>query len=75
MQGDANTDTSPTYIFGGRQGGQPVVGNVKVGNVYRGNNVLTIRMVREDGSNFTNAHTGPCCIMLRNVVISGTSQS
>lgn len=75
MQGDANTDTSPTYIFGGRQGGQPVVGNVKVGNVYRGNNVLTIRMVKEDGSNFTNAHTGPCCIMLRNVVISGTPLS
>lgn len=75
MQGDANTDTSPTYIFGGRQGGQPVVGNVKVDNVYRGNNVLTIRMVREDGSNFTNAHTGPCCIMLRNVTIAGTSQS
>ena len=75
MQGDANTDTSPTYIFGGRQGGQPVVGNVKVGNVYRGNNILTIRMVKEDGSNFTNAHTGPCCIMLRNVVISGTPLS
>ena len=75
MQGDANTDTSPTYIFGGRQGGQPVVGNVKVGNVYRGNNILTIRMVREDGSNFTKAHTGPCCIMLRNVVISGTPLS
>lgn len=75
MQGDANTDTSPTYIFGGRQGGQPVVGNVKVGNVYRGKNILTIRMVRENGSNFTNAHTGPCCIMLRNVVISGTPLS
>ena len=75
MQGDANTDTSPTYIFGGRQGGQPVVGNVKVGNVYRGNNILTIRMVKEDGSNFTKAHTGPCCIMLRNVTIAGTSLS
>lgn len=75
MQGDANTDTSPTYIFGGHQGGQPVVGNVKVGNVYRGHNILTIRMVKEDGSNFTNARTGPCCIMLRNVTIAGTSQS
>lgn len=75
MQGDASTDSTPTYIFGGRQGGQPVVGNVKVGNVYRGHNVLTIRMVKEDGSNFTKAHTGPCCIMLRNVTIAGTSQS
>lgn len=75
MQGDASTDSTPTYIFGGRQGGQPVVGNVKVGNVYRGHNVLTIRMVKEDGSNFTNARTGPCCIMLRNVTIAGTSLS
>ena len=75
MQGDASTDSTPTYIFGGGQGGQPVVGNVKVGNVYRGHNVLTIRMVKEDGSNFTKAHTGPCCIMLRNVTIAGTSQS
>ena len=75
MQGDANADSTPTYIFGGGRGGQPVVGNVKVGNVYRGHNVLTIRMVKEDGSNFTNAHTGPCCIMLRNVTIAGTSQS
>ena len=75
MQGDASTDSTPTYIFGGGRGGQPVVGNVKVGNVYRGHNVLTIRMVKEDGSNFTDAHTGPCCIMLRNVTIAGTSLS
>lgn len=75
MQGDASTDSRPTYIFGERGGGQPVVGNLRVGNVYRGNNALTIRMVKEDGSNFTNAHTGPCCIMLRNVTIAGTSQS
>lgn len=76
MQGDANADSTPTYIFGGSQGGQNVVGNVKVGNVYRGNNVLTIRMVKEDGSNFTNAHSGNCCIMLRGVIIVGrTTQS